>query len=146
MGSTVAILLSQGDLCYFLWAGDSRVYRLRDDVLEQITEDHSLVQELCNLGEITPEEAENHPSSNVITRAVGVHDKLNVDVLESPVKAGDRFLLCSDGLFKDVKFDEIKAGLASPTPQQALRNLVVQALARGGTDNVTGIVVQAAYN
>ena len=146
MGSTVAILLSQGELCYFLWAGDSRVYRLRDDVLEQITEDHSLVQELCNLGEITAEEAENHPSSNVITRAVGVHDKLNVDVLESPVKPGDRFLLCSDGLFKDVKFDEIRAGLAAPTPQQALRDLVTQALARGGTDNVTGIVVQAAYN
>ncbi len=144
VGSTVAILMTQDSMSYFLWAGDSRIYRLRAGELEQITEDHSLVQELCNMGEITAEEAENHPSSNVITRAVGVHERLNVEVLESPVLPGDRFLLCSDGLFKDVKVDEVKARLSAPTPQQALRDLVTQALARGGTDNVTAIVAQAA--
>lgn len=145
IGSTVAVLLSQGGLCYFLWAGDSRIYRLREEKLEQITEDHSLVQELYKRGEITAEEVDNHPSSNVITRAVGVHDTLVVDVLEAPVKPGDRFLVCSDGLFKDVNTEEIKSCLSAPTPNQALRDLVKQALARGGTDNVTGIVVQAAY-
>ena len=97
------------------------------------------------MGELTEEEAENHPSSNVITRAVGVHEKLKIDVLESPVKPGDRFLLCSDGLFKDVKRAEIQQCLSSPSPQQALRELVKQALDRGGTDNVTAIVVQAGY-
>lgn len=145
MGSTVAAMLSHESLCYFLWAGDSRIYRLRDDVLEQVTEDHSLVQELYRLGELTEDEAENHPSSNVITRAVGVHEKLNLDVLEAPVKPGDRFLLCSDGLFKDVKRDELKKCLSSPSPEQALRDLVKQALDKGGTDNVTAIVVQAGF-
>jgi len=146
MGSTVVALLNHGPMCYFLWAGDSRIYRLRDDKLEQLTEDHSLVQELCKIGELTPEEAENHPSSNVITRAVGVHERLLVDVLEAPVKPGDRFLICSDGLFRDVKADELKACLANPTPQQALRDLVKQALDRGGSDNVTAIVVQASHS
>lgn len=145
MGSTVAAMLSHNSLCYFLWAGDSRIYRLRGDKMDQVTEDHSLVQELCKMGELTEEEAENHPSSNVITRAVGVHEKLKIDVLESPVKPGDRFLLCSDGLFKDVKRAEIQQCLSSPSPQQALRELVKQALDRGGTDNVTAIVVQAGY-
>ena len=146
MGSTVVALFNQGPMCYFLWAGDSRVYRLRNDKLEQITEDHSLVQELCKLGEITPEEAENHPSSNVITRAVGVQDDIKIDVLEAAVKPGDRFLICSDGLFRDVVADEVKAQLANPTPQQALRDLVKQALDRGGSDNVTAIVVQASHS
>lgn len=146
VGSTVVAMFNQGPMCYFLWAGDSRVYRLRDDKLEQITEDHSLVQELCKLGEITAEEAESHPSSNVITRAVGVQDQVQVDVLEAPVKPGDRFLICSDGLFRDVAMDEVKAKLANPTPQQALRDLVQQALDRGGSDNITAIVVQASHS
>ncbi len=146
IGSTVAILLSQGGMCYCLWAGDSRIYRLRDDELEQITEDHSLVQELYKRGEISANDLETHPSSNVITRAIGVHETLEVAVVEAPVKPGDRFLVCSDGLFKDVKIDEIKNCLAAPTPNQALRDLVAQALARGGSDNVTAIVVQAAFS
>ncbi len=145
MGSTVAVMYTWANTGFLLWAGDSRIYRLRNSQLEQLTEDHSLVQELCNMGELTQEEAENHPSSNVITRAVGVHEDLVLDVVQTEIEPGDRFLLCSDGLFKDVKRQEIADRLSAPSAEQALRDLVKQALDRGGSDNVTAIVVQAEY-
>lgn len=145
MGSTVAAMYCDQGHCYLLWAGDSRIYRLRDGQLEQLTEDHSLVQELCRMGELTPEEAENHPSSNVITRAIGVHESLQIAAEQVEILPGDRFLLCSDGLFKDVRRDEIEKRLATVSAEQALRELVKQALDRGGSDNVTAIVVQAGY-
>lgn len=143
MGSTVVLLYRTGNRCSVIWAGDSRMYCLRKGRMKQITEDHSLVQELCRLGELTPEQAENHPSSNVITRAVGVHDTLNLDVVEFQAEPGDRFLLCSDGLFKDVRQNEVLRSLAHPALEQSLNLLVKKALIRGGTDNVTAIVVQA---
>ena len=142
MGSTVAALYLHGSHAYILWAGDSRVYRNRLGHFAQITDDHSLVQELHRLGELTAEEAENHPSSNVITRAIGVADDIDIQVRQLDLQAGDRFLLCSDGLFKDVKPSEVEANLAIPSAKQALDELVKLALRRGGTDNVTAIVVQ----
>ncbi len=145
MGSTVAALYLHGQHAYVLWAGDSRVYRHRDGEFNQLTDDHSLVQELYRLGELTAEEAENHPSSNVITRAIGVADQIDIQVRQVDLRSGDRFLLCSDGLFKDVKPSEVAANLALPSPKQALNELVTLALRRGGTDNVTGIVVQVAH-
>lgn len=144
MGSTVAALYINGDNAYVLWAGDSRVYRRRDGEFQQLTDDHSLVQELHRLGELTADEAENHPSSNVITRAIGVADDVDVQVRQVDLQPGDRFLLCSDGLFKDVKPAEVDANFALPSPRQALDELVKLALRRGGTDNVTAIVVQLA--
>jgi len=146
MGSTVAAMYTHLNVCYLLWAGDSRIYRLRGGILSQLTEDHSLVQELCRMGELTPEEAENHPSSNVITRAIGVHDSLQIATEQLEVKPGDRYLLCSDGLFKDVKREEIESQLSSVSAEQSLRGLVKQALDRGGSDNVTAIVVQAGFD
>ncbi len=143
MGSTVAALYLHHQSACLVWCGDSRIYRLRDGTLEQLTEDHSLVQELHRLGELSAEEAENHPSANVITRAIGVADELDVQIQEVDLMAGDRFLVCSDGLFKDVAFTELEANLSLPSPSQALDALVALALRRGGTDNVTGIVVQA---
>ncbi len=142
MGSTVAALYLERDEAYLIWCGDSRIYRFRDDQLEQLTEDHSLVQELHRLGELTAEEAENHPSSNVITRAIGVADTIDVQIRQVSLADGDRFLVCSDGMFKDVSFDEVGERLGLPSPAQALDALVELALKRGGTDNVTGIVVQ----
>ncbi len=146
MGSTVAALHINGDNAYVLWAGDSRVYRHRQGRFLQLTDDHSLVQELHRLGELTADEAENHPSSNVITRAIGVADDVDVQVRQLDLQAGDRFLVCSDGLFKDVKPAEVEANLALPSPRQALDELVKLALRRGGTDNVTAIVVQMAIS
>jgi serine/threonine protein phosphatase PrpC len=142
MGSTVAALYLHNNTAFVLWAGDSRIYRLREGQFTQLTDDHSLVQELHRLGELTADEAENHPSANVITRAIGVADDLEIQVRQVDVIAGDRFLLCSDGLFKDVKPQEVDHNLGLPSPQQALQHLVKLALRRGGTDNVTGIVVQ----
>jgi serine/threonine protein phosphatase PrpC len=143
MGSTVAALYLHADSACMVWCGDSRIYRLRDNTLEQLTEDHSLVQELHRLGELSAEEAENHPSANVITRAIGVADELDVQIREVELIAGDRFLVCSDGLFKDVAFAEVQTNLSLPSPSQALDALVELALRRGGTDNVTAIVVQS---
>ena len=145
IGSTVAAMFAFDPFCFFLWAGDSRIYRLRDGEMKQMTEDHSLVQEMCALGELTPEEAEHHPSSNIITRAVGVHDKLRIEMQYTTVHPGDRYLLCSDGLYKDLDKDEIQYLMAAGPAHQALNNLVNLALNRGGSDNVTAIVVQAEY-
>lgn len=142
MGSTVAALYIHANVAFMLWAGDSRIYRLRDNEFSQLTDDHSLVQELHRLGELTADEAENHPSANVITRAIGVADDIEIQVRQVDVQPGDRFLLCSDGLFKDVKPQEVDDNLALPSPRQALDQLVKLALRRGGTDNVTAIVVQ----
>jgi protein phosphatase len=144
MGSTVAALYLHDESAYVLWAGDSRIYRSRQGEFSQLTDDHSLVQELHRLGELTADEAENHPSSNVITRAIGVADQIEIQVRQVDLEDGDRFLLCSDGLFKDVKPTEVEANLAAPAPRQALDRSVALALRRGGTDNVTGIVVQVA--
>lgn len=142
MGSTVVALYAHTDSAYILWAGDSRAYRIRDSEFTQLTDDHSLVQELYRLGELTADEAENHPSSNVITRAIGVADTVEVQVRQIDIMPGDRFLICSDGMFKDVKMHEVEQNLMIPSPRQALKQLVKLALRRGGTDNVTGIVVQ----
>lgn len=142
MGSTVALLYIHGTVAHAIWAGDSRLYRYRAGVLEQLTDDHSLVGELHRLGELTEDEAENHPSANVITRAVGVNDSLDLQIKQVELQPGDRFLLCSDGLFKDVQRDEVKENLSVPSMEQALEKMVRLALRRGGTDNVTAIVVQ----
>ena len=142
MGSTVAALYLHERSAFILWAGDSRIYRHRNGEFSQLTDDHSLVQELHRLGELTADEAENHPSSNVITRAIGVADNIDIQVRQVDVQPGDRFLVCSDGLFKDVKAHEVDNNLALPSPRQALHQLVKLALRRGGTDNVTAVVVQ----
>lgn len=142
MGSTVALLYIHQKTGHAIWAGDSRLYRYRDGQLKQLTDDHSLVGELHRLGELTEDEAENHPSANVITRAVGVNDSLDLQIRQIELKPGDRFLLCSDGLFKDVHRDEVKENLSMPSMEQALEKMVRLSLRRGGTDNVTAIVVQ----
>lgn len=142
MGSTVALLYVHQQSAHAIWAGDSRIYRYRDGTLQQITDDHSLVGELQRLGELTVDEAENHPSANVITRAVGVSDELELQVRQVELQPGDRFLLCSDGLFKDVHREELQANMELPSIEQSLEKMMKLALRRGGTDNVTAIVVQ----
>lgn len=144
MGSTVVALYAHDPYCFFLWVGDSRIYRFRGDTLEQMTEDHSFVQELVTLGEIKKEEMESHPSSHIITRAIGVHDDLQLAATHSLALPGDRYLVCSDGLYKDVTEDEIADAMARISIDDALKTLVDLALDRGGRDNTTAIVVQAA--
>jgi len=143
-GSTVVVLLAVGGDCAVLWVGDSRVYRLRSGELTQLTTDHSQVQVMVDAGIITPEQAEDHPSSNVLLRAVGSHTPLEVDGRIERPQFGDRYLLCSDGLFRELKSREIADALAASEPGAAAATLVKQACDHGGRDNVTALVVQCA--
>jgi protein phosphatase len=122
--------------------GDSRVYNYRDAALEQLTVDHSIVQELLDAGAITPAEAEVHPHSNVITRAVGFNEDPVPDFFLFPIVAGSRLLVCSDGLTKELTEHGIRHFLAEGTsPLDAAQQLMDAALGNGGRDNVTVVVV-----
>jgi protein phosphatase len=122
--------------------GDSRVYFFADGQLEQITTDHSVVQEMVAAGLITREQADTHPDSNVITRAVGFHEKPVPDYSLVPVKAGQRILICSDGLTKELTDHGIRHYLATAaSAERAASELVAASLANGGRDNVTVLVI-----
>ena len=122
--------------------GDSRVYLLTNNELHQITTDHSVVQEMVTAGLITAEQAETHPDSNVITRAVGFHEKPIPDYTLIPVEGGQRILICSDGLTKELTDHGIAHYLAtSSSPEVATTELVAAALANGGRDNITVLVL-----
>lgn len=122
--------------------GDSRVYRLIGGVLEQLTVDHSIVQELVDAGQITREEAETHPHSNVITRAVGFHEAPLPDYRAIAIEPGMRLLICSDGLTKELTAYGIRHFLtANASADTAAHQLLEAALGNGGRDNVTVVVV-----
>jgi serine/threonine protein phosphatase PrpC len=142
IGSTAAALLAFGNHCLCAWVGDSRVYRLRDGEFQQVTRDHSEVEEMLEQGLITLEDAVDHPSGNVITRAVGGARTLFVDLELLELQKGDRFLVCSDGLYKELSEDEMQDCLASGNCKQVSQNLVDMALARECADNVTVVVVE----
>lgn len=143
MGSTVAALLAYDKRCFIMWAGDSRVYRLRNGEFTRLMADHSKVQDLVDEGLITEEESEKHPEANVITRAIGASRQLCVDLDIFDVEEGDRYLLCSDGLYKEVMEEEMGKLVGKGTPEEACNTLVELTLDRGSRDNVTVIVVQA---
>jgi serine/threonine protein phosphatase PrpC len=144
IGSTVVALLASGAQFICLWAGDSRIYRFRSGRLEQVTRDHSLVQQLVDAGVISAEEADEHPQANVITRAVGAADELDVEAVSGAVEPWDIFLLCSDGLTKMMTDAEIAHSLSQMNIVAAANELLEMTLARGARDNVSLILVQAA--
>lgn len=122
--------------------GDSRVYLLRDGEFRQITLDHSLVETMVRGGQLSPDEAAVHPGRNVLTRALGIEPDLEVDLFSEPAAAGDRYLLCSDGLYNELSDDEIAATLRRvDAPWNAASELVAAAVDAGGRDNVTVVVV-----
>lgn len=143
IGTTVVTMIAAGDHCAFLWAGDSRAYRSRDSEISQLTRDHSQVEEMVQQGLLQREEAEAHPASNVITRAVGATDKIYIDVDIVETKPGDTFLLCSDGLNKHLSDDEINEIMQLPDVTEIAEKLVNMTLSRGAIDNVTVVVVRA---
>ena len=125
--------------------GDSRVYLVRDDAIIQITTDHSVVQELVAAGRLSPEEAENHPYGNVITRAVGPSEGVTPDYVRLDVVEGDRFVICSDGLTKELTDYGIRHFLAeNPDPEDAVLAMLDAALENGGRDNISIIVLDVA--
>jgi len=143
IGSTVVGLVAKGESFTCFWAGDSRAYRARDGKLTRLTHDHSLVQDLVDAGMISEREAETHPNANVITRAVGVAERLQVDTIGGDVQPGDLFLLASDGLTRLVSDEEIMSALQGGDIEASAVHLLELALDRDAPDNVSLIVLRA---
>ena len=139
--TTVAALIIFQSKAILIWAGDSRIYRLRAGELTLLTEDHNLAQERYRRGELSREAAQRLKSANVLTRAVGVHQDLHLDADVTEVEAGDRFLVCTDGLYKELPLEKIQSMLGASFSEHILTALIEEALQRGGRDNITGIVV-----
>ena len=150
-GTTLTGLALVSTVSGYRWmvfnVGDSRVYRWDGRALEQVTVDHSAVQELLDAGQITALEALSHPHRNVVTRAIGVHDEVDADVWLLPVTGKQTFLVCSDGLSRELADDQIAQILAGHDPEGSgstiAERLVEAALAAGGRDNVSVIVVDS---
>ncbi len=147
-GTTVSgvVLVREGRQPYWLFfnVGDSRSYRLHAKGLEQMSVDHSEVQELVDLGQITPAAARVHPRRNVVTRALGAGTQNQADFWLVPVEESDRILICSDGLTTELNDDQIQTILQTiPDPQPACTELIQASLRSGGRDNITVIVVDA---
>jgi protein phosphatase len=140
MGTTVTALIWQGDAAVIVHVGDSRAYRLRDGVLEQLTHDHTYVQTLIDAGHLDPAEAATHPRRSLLMRAIDGAADLEVDVIPEQPRVGDRYLLCSDGLTTVVGDDDIAFVLGDREPTAAVTSLVELALSRGAPDNVTVVV------
>jgi serine/threonine protein phosphatase PrpC len=142
IGSTiVALAIGDGGFSC-LWAGDSRAYLLRDGSLRQLTRDHSLVQQLVDSGDLEPQAALDHPNANIITRAVGSEPNIELDLVEGDVRAGDRFLLASDGLTRLLRADELAAAQYADDLEVLADRWVEIALERGAPDNLTFVLVQ----
>lgn len=141
VGATVVTLMMAGDFFAALWAGDSRLYRLRDGALDMLTTDHSIVADLVLAGQMSWDEAELHPHSNAITRAVGVGDDLELEKIRGEVQSGDRYLLCSDGLTKYATFAILTDAMIGTPIETVSDKLLNIALTGGGADNISIIVV-----
>ncbi|MFT8674396.1 MAG: protein phosphatase 2C domain-containing protein [Acetobacter sp.] len=142
IATTLVCLVIRNGHFACLWAGDSRAYLYRGGSLSQITQDHSLVQELVDAGQISPENAESHPHANIITRAIGAgEDELVLDKVIGKLHPGDGFLLCSDGITKTLNAAEIGAALSVMPDLDPTAMLIGAALAQKATDNVTAVVI-----
>lgn len=144
MGTTCTAIVVRRDEAYVAHVGDSRAYLLRDGDLEQLTEDHSLVGEMVRSGILSDDDARFHPRRNVITRSIGTHEELFVDVSKEPLGVADKdvFVLCSDGLTSVIPDSDLKAALESNSPGKACEALVDLANENGGKDNITVQVVR----
>ena len=145
MGTTTTAAILEGRCVTVGHVGDSRAYRLRDESLEQLTHDHSLVSELVRSGQLTPEAAENHPQRSIITRALGPEADVEVDAHSHAARDGDVYLLCSDGLTGMVSDEEIATHLRnSGSLREAAETLVRAANQAGGMDNITVVFLRVA--
>jgi serine/threonine protein phosphatase PrpC len=143
MGTTISAMMSVGDFAVTAQVGDSRIYRIRDEAVDQLTEDHTLIAWQLKQGLITEDEARRSKHRNVITRAVGNRDYVQVDTKIVELEAGDKYLLCSDGLHGYLRTDEI-APLAAPGGTEAVQAFIDLANGRGGKDNITAVLVEVS--
>lgn len=146
IGSTVTCLYAWKNLAFLLWAGDSRTYRFRNRTLERLTDDHSYVEELVRMGKITAAEAESHPAANVVLNAIGIDNDIVIDMEYSEIEDNDLFILCSDGLYKDLTEDKISQIIDNheASLEELNHKLISAALDAGGSDNCTVVLVKAS--
>lgn len=145
MGTTLVGAIAEGNKITLINIGDSRAYKITKENIEQITEDHSFVQEMVRKGKLTPEEARNHPHRNLITRAIGVEEFVSSDLYHCVLEKDDVLLLCSDGLSGMVDDNEIADIVrSSENIEQAVDNLIMRACDNGGLDNITVAVYSCA--
>lgn len=143
MGTTLSMALIKNHTLYVGHVGDSRIYLIRDNRITRLTEDHSLVAELLKNGSIKPEEANNHPQKNVITRALGSECTLEVDVFQQELDWGDYVIICTDGLSNMVCEEEILDSIENSSDiEDACDELINKAKEKGGFDNITLVIIQ----
>jgi len=142
MGTTLTAIILLQDQAYTVNVGDSRSYRLRNGELLRLTMDHTVIEEYVKAGMLTPEQAENHPHKHVLTRAIGGDADVRPDIEAHELKAGDTFLLCSDGVMNHVSDETLGELLRTKLPAEAAWAIVGQALFGGGSDNTTVMIVR----
>jgi serine/threonine-protein phosphatase Stp1 len=148
IGSTVVCVYVWKNLLFTFWAGDSRLYRYRDSKFERLTEDHSYVEELVRMGKIDAREAEAHPAANVVLKAVGIDDQLCMDLEYFEMQHDDIYIICSDGLYKDLDEERLKPIIEAHLDDMTAlsKHLLASSLDAGGTDNTSIIAMKACQN
>lgn len=141
MGTTIVAVAATDKAAHIAHAGDSRAYLLRDDLLTQLTVDHTVIQMLIDRGDITRQDAKNHPHRHYITRAVGVEDSLRCDIFSIDVRDGDAILVCTDGLYNYVGYEELCALTAIAVCSKSVVPLINCANQNGGGDNITAAII-----
>ncbi|MCG8610378.1 MAG: protein phosphatase 2C domain-containing protein [Pseudomonadales bacterium] len=143
VGSTVVCMLARANLGVVLWVGDSRLYRIRGDSLVQLTKDHSEVQRLVDEGVISQEQAEKSAFRNVLTRAMGAHEQVEIDINAFDIRKGDRFIICSDGLYNEVPETDLVSLCSSKKIDKASEKLTDACLKTPARDNFSFIVIES---
>ena len=143
MGTTVVAVLMRDEVAHIVHAGDSRAYLYENGSVRQITKDHSMVQELVDLGRITPEEARNHPNKNIITRALGTRGNLRTDYNKVPFGKESVLLICTDGLSNYLTEEDIAGFISENKGMDLVEKLIEQAKSMGGSDNITVAVIES---
>ena len=141
MGTTCDLVFVRGEIAHVVHVGDSRTYSIRDGKILQITEDHSLVQEMVRRGELTPDQAMKHPNKNLITRALGVTHEVHIDYIEAEFSEGDVLLICSDGLSNFVSKADMVRTAQENKGELMIDTLVEIAKRHGGHDNITVTII-----
>jgi len=146
IGATVVCAYIWQGFLFAFWAGDSRLYRFREEQLSRLTEDHSYVEELVKMGKIEAKDAETHPAANVVLRAVGIDDTLHLDFEYFDLLDGDIFIICSDGLYKDLAEEKISPIIQDNKDdmEKLAQSLLSSSLAAGGTDNTSIITIKVS--
>ena len=146
MATTCSTLMIKGDKAIIAHVGDSRVYRIKDGIIEALTEDHTLPVKLYKSGYISDSELEGHPQSNVLTNALGSKNKVEIDIITTSLMENDTYVLCSDGLYKYLTSEEINEIVTNASLDSSAEKLIALANSRGGDDNITVVVVKAGHN